>query len=410
MQKRNFFSKYLQHYSGLSKSCWEAILLDLIASLAGGAMGFFSLFFVQALHFQVKTAGWLLSAAALGTIAGGLLGGKLCDYYSPRRIMLFGMMLHGISCFIAVTFHAFSVILFSMVIMGIAAYTSITANRLWIIEACGSNSMLRLRGINISHAASNAGQGLSGALFGLMAGLNIRLVFWFISASLLIPALFLLLKQTSWSTYTVPPNKPDFADMTVYQPDRRIFFLVLGFLCIAGFFVAQGTTVYPLFITALFPAMGTRAVSTLFVLNTLMVTLFQAPLVSMLNNKNRLAISAAGIFLMGAGYLMLAFTLSFVAAIAACLVNVTGEMLFFAVSQLLCHEKAPKNKRNQAIGIYQAVYAFSRTASPVAGACLYQHYGANMLWYLCGTIGLACLFPCFSWLKRSPVITSQETA
>lgn len=116
-------------------------------------------------------------------------------------------------------------------------------------------------------------------------------------------------------------------------------------------------------------------------------------------NFNKVILMGVGIFLLGMSMWLLNFIFFFSIAIIACIINTIGEILFFSVSQLLCYNNAPNQKKGQALGIYRAVYATSRVLAPVVGAFVYDTYGSQSLWLLFGLVGSIFLLLC-SYFKN----------
>jgi len=391
---------YTKHYQGLSKPVWQAVLLTLLESIAGGVSFVLSLYLVNTLHFSIEKAGYLIACYGIGTAIGGLLSGRLSDHISPRYITISCIFLHAFLYWILVHSHQFLALALNLFLMGICSYGVITSNRIWIMKHCGSDNALRMQSLNISYAASNLGMGISGALIGIFAAQGMQVLFQFVAVVLFLAGIMLLFQSkelpiTTHHSTIIQSNKT-----THRYADLKIFLLILICLCGAGFYVSQSATTYNVYIENTFPTWGLHGISILAVINTLAIVFFQAPLVTVLKKYNKLIIAGLGVFLMGFGYLLLNFTFHFFAiAVIACLVYVLGEMLFFSVAQIICYEKVSEKRKGQAVGIYQAVYSISRVAGPATGGLIYQYAGANQLWWLSAVIGFVLLTACLYYRK-----------
>ena len=101
-----------------------------------------------------------------------------------------------------------------------------------------------------------------------------------------------------------------------------------------------------------------------------------------------------GASMIGGGMFILCFTNSFMLAIISCVIYTLGEMIFFSITQLVCYQQYDANNKGHSLGLYRTVYASSRVAGPLAGGLVFQHYGSETLWCLCGLIGLIALSLC----------------
>lgn len=158
--------------------------------------------------------------------------------------------------------------------------------------------------------------------------------------------------------------------------------------------IAQLGTTYPIYIQNAFKSLGIQAVSILFILDTILIVIFQAPLVNLFSKSNKIFYAGLGGLFMGFGILILNFSSSFYIAIISCIIWTTGEMLFIPLSQLICYEKGLTQTQGSRIGAYQAIYALGTICGPVIGSQIYYYYGAEMLWYGFGIIGLTCFLSC----------------
>jgi len=394
---------YTKHYQGLSRTAWEAVMLTFLESLAGGLNFILSLYFVSELHFSVDSAGYLIAFFGVGTAIGGLLAGRLSDEFSPRAISIVSIFAHGVAYAFLLYFHSFFAVALNLFIMGICSYGVVTSNRIWMMKISGSDDNLRLKTLNISYAASNLGSGISSAILGLFSTGTMYILFQAAAAILFISG-FLLLFQSKELPKNIKDSLNSFEQKKSLssQANIKIFLFILACLCVAGFYVSQTATTYNIFLESTFPKLGLLSISILSVINTFSIVFFQAPLISCLENINKMIIVGVGLASMGLSFIVLSYSSGlFGVAIISAIIYVFGEMLFFSVAQLICFEKAPEKRRGQAVGIYQAVYSISRVIGPASGGLIYQYAGASQLWYFSALLGV--LFCGFCFYYRSDV-------
>lgn len=392
---------YIENYLGLPKACWQAIILTFIESLAIGISFFLSLYFVDILHFDIAIAGILISCYGIGTVLGGLLGGKLSDKISPKIVSAISLLLQAAAFLLLAQLTSLEWLMLNLFILGITAYGFTTSNDVWMLNQCKGQSEVRLKTVNISRAAMNLGLGLSGAIIGLVSSSGFQSIFYLSGAILFLSSAYLLTqKDTAPSEPIQTGSSPtDKAILKAQKANRKVFMLILTCLFAVGLLISQLSATYPIYVQDAFPLLGIKAVSILFILDTILIVLFQAPLVNTLKNHNKIMVAGLGAFLMGLGMLVLSFSFTFTLGLISCVIWTTGEMLFVPMAQLLCYEKGEEKKKGQSMGVYRAVYACSMVAGPTLGGIIYHYFGGNMLWYISAVMGCLCLAACRYYKK-----------
>lgn len=396
---------YLANYSGVPKTCWQGIFLTLVESLAIGVCFFLSLYFVNTLHVDMTTAGILISCYGVGTSIGGILSGKLCDNMSSQTISIISLVTQALAFFLLAELNSIVLLMINLFVLGVASYGFTTANNVWMLKHCEEHSDIRLKVINISRAALNLGFGLSGFLIGVIAVYGFQPIFYISCVSLFLSAIYLFFQKDRQENIgdnniqSIAKNCESQNESIIQKENKKVILLILTCLFLIGLIIAQLSITYPIYLQDAFPALGVKAVSILFILDTVLIVLFQAPLVNMLNNYNKILATGIGAFLMGLGMLVLSFSLSFFLAIISCVIWTIGEMIFVAMAQLVCYEKGAQKKKGQSMGIYQAVFACSKIIGPLIGGFIYHTYGGNFLWYLSALIGAVCLIACNHYKK-----------
>ncbi|MBV9575851.1 MAG: MFS transporter [Gammaproteobacteria bacterium] len=402
--------KYIANYSGLPKACWQGVFFTLLESFAMGSCFFLSVYLVNMIHVPVTTAGIMISFYGVGTIAGGLISGKLCDRISSRIISLINLFLQVICFLLLANVHSIWFISIILLILGMAIFGFLTSNDIWALNQCKNRSDLCLKTINISRVALNLGLGLSGIMIGIIAEKTFLYIFYLSSFVISLMGIYLLLTTSDLTANTITQEKINYHLTSTKQMDKQILILILACLFFVGLIIAQLSTTYPLYIQLAFPEMGLKSASILFSLNTFLIVLFQAPLVNYIKKYNQLIIVGVGAFLMGFGMLILNFSFLFIISILSCVIWTIGEMLFMSMTRLICYEKGAVKKKGQSLGLYQMVYASSKIAGPVLGSFIYRYFGGSMVWYLSAVIGGACMISCYLFKRITSANFSSSIA
>lgn len=392
---------YLRHFSGLPAACWQGIVLTLLEATAGGISFFLSVYFTQFLQMEVETAGLLISCYGGGRVVGGLLGGRLSDSMSPKIITIGSLLIQGCTYSSLIVVRAPWLLAVILFFQGIGVYSFQASNNLVVINECRGDREKKLKAINILYNAANVGLGVSAIIVAIFSSYGFR--YLFLSTAALF---FMCAAGLAWQTFKrgagprVAPEAPAEETAVADIPARQsVLWLSLACLLIVGMMTAQLGTTYPTYVTAHFPDMGVGGIGFLFTMNSLLVVLFQTPLVNKFSKSNSIHMMGIGAFFFALGMFMLVIPLGFVWAVASCVVYTLGEMVFSAMAQLVCYDHAAADKKGRGLGLYQATNGFGLVVGPAVGAWVYQHAGDGALWYTCGGLGLFCLIAC-SYYKR----------
>lgn len=393
---------YLQHYAGLSSTCWQGIFINLVESTLVGICYFLPFYFVNELNLSIATAGVIISFYGLGTMIGGFIGGKLSDKTSPGFISVLCLLTQA-AAFVALTqFHSIYFLMLNLLIIGMASYGFITANYLWVLEQCHQESE-KLKAVSILGTVANLGLGIAAIIISSLSHFSFHYILLIFSAALFAAAIYFSFQERK-ETPVDPLDKNNNVatqqnEFTAVQKNKKIFRVVLSCLFLVGLIIAQMGSTYPIYIHDAFPEMGINGFSLLFGMNAFFIVFVQTPLVNLFNDDNKMLVLGAGTFLVGFGMFMLIFSMNFFLAIISCLIYTVGEMLFFSMSQLVCYQQSKKNKKGYSFGLYRMIYAFARFVGPVTGGLVYQLLGGNVIWYLCGFIGVIGLSICVRYKK-----------
>lgn len=385
---------YFENYKGLPLTSWQSIFLTLVEAIAIGVCFFLSLYFVNELKISVIDSGCLISFYGIGTVIGGTIGGKLSDRINPRIVLIVSLLLQGCGFFLLVKLRDVNILAINLFILGAAGYAFKTANDIWMLKSCNNNSLIRLKSINITRVASNLGLGLSGVIIGILSSYGFKNIFYLFGMLLFSLAIvFYRITKKQDNSGNIREIE-ELAACEDKKANKRIVYLMLFCLFCIGLIIAQLSITYPIYVQDIFPDLGVKAVSILFILDTSLIVLFQAPLINFLGEYNKILIAGIGALCMGLGMIILAFSSSFYQGLLSCVIWTTGEMLFMPMTQLVCYEKGAKKKKGQAMGLFQSIFATAIVMGPMFGGCIYSQYGGEALWYLSGVIGLLCFLLC----------------
>lgn len=387
---KQYANGYLAYFQGMPKNCHYGFALNLAESTVIGVYYYLSIYFVKSLHFDISTAGFFISCFGIGAMLGGFLGGKLSDQWSPSITAALALLLQTICYFVFAQTVNPKIIIVNMFTLGIASYSFITANHLYVLNACKNDEKISLRALGILSMTSNLGLGISAFILGYALTFGFTSIF-FASAcimAMLTVITFLLAphKTNAKSTQNIIDVKK--IDASPYP--TSIFITTLFSVFFVGLVVTQSSATYALYIASQFPTFGVQAVTALFILNSAIVVIASTPICDYIEPFNKPLMVGIGGFLVGAGMCMLVLSHSFIVAILSCLIYTLGEIIFFAVAQLICYQYRSQ-QRGASLGLYRTTYALSRIVGPYAGGMVYQAWNGEAVWLISGIIGMVCL-------------------
>lgn len=405
MRATSFVKSYFSTFLEFSKHCQYGFALCLMESIFMGIYYYLSIYFVDILHIDISTSGIIISCYGIGAIIGGIVGGKLSDRLTPGIVSTFSLFIQAIAYFVFTTISSPTLLMINVFVLGIASYGFITANHLFVLGHCEKGENQRLKGLGILSMASNLGLGLSAIILGEFLSIGFHAVF-------MITALFIFLLALLSSYYEIKTKtisrkiSNDVNHQTPSaQTDHRVFIMTLFCVFFIGMIIAQLGITYTIYIKEIFPSWGLQSVAILFALNSFIVVFASTLICEYIKEYNKLVMLGLGGFLIGFGMFLLIFSHWFVISLS-CITFTLGEIIFFAIAQLLCYQCGRENKKGSSLGLYRVVYASTRVLGPAAGSWIYFQFGSNILWAICALIGAVCMLSCI--LLHTLVLTQTK--
>jgi len=379
---------YKTSYSNISKECWKQLTCYFIHTLSTGFCFYISIYLVTNLHFSVFLSGALISAYGIGTTLGGIISGKLCDQHGCQPVLINSLLLKSSAFFCLLFFKTPISLLPILFILGFTSYAFITANNTYILCISDQSESSRLNIINIFYIASNLGLGTSVLLMTLLLK-DINYIFMLSSLLLAVLALFYY-RQPNYKN-SLKINTPNSTSATEFKCTKNKQYIVYGTLLsvfLVGLIVSQWRITYVAYMHTAYKNIDTHITELTLALNPTIVVLFQNALLNSLKNQNKPLIMGLGGFMIGFGMLLLSFGSSIWMAITACVVYTIGEMIFFAMAQLINYQSSTTDRKGQATGWLKSIYALSTIIGPSAGGFIFHHSNPNIIWYSSGFIAI----------------------
>jgi predicted MFS family arabinose efflux permease len=387
--------EYFASYKGLPGDVWVRVFVSLINSITGGIFFFLSLYFVKYLHLNIATAGLLLSAYGVGTTSGGIISGRLSDRYSANIVSVVSIFVKVILFALLVESKELVYLVPLVFLLGFFSYGFLVSNKIWLLDRFSHDSSASLNIISISSVVSNVGSGSAALLVTFVAPFGFSYIFSLSSIMLLISVPILLFSIKKQTLVSASQCNESSSSVNKNNQNKVIIFVSLFTVFMVGLIVAQKITGFPVYIHDMFPKLGIKAVGMLFLINPLLIIVFQTQITRFIGAYNKLLMIAVGAFLMGFGSLLLSFSYTIFLASISCVIYTIGEIVFFPIVQILIYRNSSKSSKGAALGLFKTVYAFSLMLGPAFGGLIYHLYGGFVVWYFSFIFGLFAVLSVF---------------
>jgi MFS family permease len=384
-------------YSDLPLSLWIGILSTFVESTTCGLIFFIPIYFVKGLNLTIQASSTLISIYAFGSIISGVVTGHLTDKYRPKNIIVFCLFLQTLAFISLAGMSDIFKLKFILFLFGFSTYGFSIAMTMSMLNACRGNKTLEYKFLNISKVAMNLGFGIIGGSIYFININNFKYIFYDAAIILTLTTSTVLFSASTTSDPLENSNFPNTSHKTLNK--KTLGFLFFCTIAI-GILISQLSCTYPIFIEKNY-SLGIKGVGILFILDTILIGLFQAPLNHSIRKLNKLSVVGTGALFMGLSFITLNGKPTFIIAIISCILWTFGEIIFIPAIQFLIYSNANFKYKGKSLGIYQSLMGISKVLGPILGSYIYQNSGSRALWQISGAIGFIVFFACILYKKNS---------
>jgi len=399
---------YFRQYAGVPSVCWERIIIGFIVATTRGLFFFLALYFIRDIHMGVSVAGIALACYGAGAALGSYISGKLSDSISPNKVCIVSLILNGVTLFFLANSTHIHILIALVFLWGIFGHGFLIANYTWILQRTRLDEAERLKTLNILYAAFNLGVFITAGIVSLsdIYG-GFKPIFMVFGAILLLTAAYLFVRSKHHHCISTVDITQNHTNMSLSEnavnpnvSNKMLFWFCVICLFFVSLIVTQNGAVYTFYLDQHFTALKTIGVSAIFAINPILIVLFQTPLVNLFRSKNKLVMIGIGSILMGVGMVILPFSSLVIFAVISVIVYTIGQMIFTTICELVLYQSSKPGKKGQALGTFRVIYALSMIVGPAMAGVIYHRYGGDMVWYICGFIGVIFLVACYVMRKH----------
>ncbi len=399
---------YRQLFSGLPREVWNLSLVTVVHRSGTMVLPFLTLYLTTRHGFSAREAGGVLSLYGVGAIGGAYVGGWLSDRVGSISTQVVGLCLSAGGLAVLSSMQSPLSIVVIVLLWSIVVESIRPANAVTLAEL--SPPQLQVRAFGLRRLAMNLGMSIGPAVGGVLAAYSYLWLF-FVEASVSLLAAGLLWALFHYRRQAVDQERSNYTatasrSATPRSPWRDGVFLVLvGLVTLLVTVLCQLFGAYPLTLSEEYH-LPEYTIGLVFTLNTLVIVVFQMPIIHAVARFDPLQVIGLGAFLLCAGFALLPLTSSLGPIGVIVLVWTLGEMLTTPLLEGFVAHRSSVESRGQYMGLFSAAFSLAFVLAPLGGTWVYEVWAYRTLWFLCGVLGVM-LWAAFSFL--SVMVRKQQS-
>lgn len=361
---------------------------------------FMTLYLTQSKHYSIGKAGTVMAVMGLGSICGGILGGKLTDRLGFYTIQLSALLFGGVLFLVLGQMDSFPAIITCGFFLALLNDMFRPANATAVAHY--SKEENRTRSFSVNRLAINLGWAFGGAIGGIIASKNYHLLFW-IDGLTNIGAALLLRTVLSPSKNSLTPPKKNYRQKvhtnSAYR-DRKYIIFILMTVLFGGIFFQSFSTV-PVFYSQQLH-LPPSYIGLVMAFNGILIALFEMALVFKLEQrKGIIHYITVGTLLTGGAFVMFnLFPGQGILAAASTVVLTFGEMLAMPFMNTYWVSRTNNDNRGQYAGLYTVAWSSAQVLGPFSGSQIVEHNSFYTLWWVVGCVSVVAAIG-FSSLSKN---------
>ncbi len=400
-------SSYKVAYAGLSRETWLLSLIMLINRSGTMVVPFLSLYLTSPeMGYSIGDAGLVFGCFGAGAFAGAFVGGKLTDRIGFYKVQLMALAGGALLFFVLSFIQSFYLICIFTFLLSFVNEAFRPANSTAI--AFYSTPENRTRSYSLNRLAVNLGWAIGSAMGGVIAKFSYQWLFWIDSISNFTAAFLIVFFLKEAASRHGQQQKEEkkastHTGISVYKDYPYYVFIIMVTLFAACFFQLF-TTLSVYFRKEL--GFSEPQIGMLMAYNGILIVLVEMILIYRLEGRrNQLTYIAAGVGLVGLFYLLLAVgKMGLPIAFLLITIITAGEMLSMPFMNSFWISRSSTHNRGQYAALYTMAWSAAQTLGPFLSSQLAETAGFQITWVVNGMI---CLFVTvtFLYLKRLSFFT-----
>jgi predicted MFS family arabinose efflux permease len=400
-------SPIVNGFRGLSPEVWLLSAVSLINRSGSMVVSFLTLYLTQALHYDLRTAGYVMSCFGFGSIAGAFMGGYLTDKLGYYKVQLLTLLLSGMFLIVTLVVRDVYLMCFLMFLNGMASEAFRPANSVAI--RTHSDAETRTRSLSLMRVAVNLAISFALIVGGILASMGWSWLFIVDGltcfGAALILRIYLKEKQTiaenDTPQYLATKNAQTIdyqASISAYKDKVYLVFIFSTFIGACVFMQIMWTI--PAFFKEIY-GWNEAVIGAVAAINGITVMVVEMPLIfNIEHKKSKLWFVRLGILLYGLSYI--AFSLpsswNWLLAVFYMVTISFGEIFVMPFSTNWAMNHAGKTRQGEYMALYTIAYSTSNVVAPLMGTQIIAAYGYSTLWWVLAALSSVSFYG-FWWLQ-----------
>jgi MFS family permease len=381
-------------YNEFPRNFWTVMVATFVDELGRFLLfPFFALYITQRFDVGMTQVGYLFAIFSLSSIVGSLLGGALTDKFGRRTMLLFGLLVSGLSSLLMAIVDDLNVFYSLAAFVGLISSAGGPAQQAMIADLLPADK--RAEGYAIHRVVFNVAAAIGPALGGLLAAYSFTYLFIADATSSVITAVivFLILPETK-------PQAPE------DQPEQSILQTVGGYGVVLRDFAFVAFTFISIIVTLVYVQYNTtlsvflrdvhdippQGYGYLITINAGMVVFLQFLVTRRVAHRPPMLMMALGTFFYAIGFGMFGFGSSFAYFVLAMVIITIGEMVISPVGTSLVASFAPEHMRGRYLAIFGFTWGISFALGPLLAGVVMDNYDPRWVWYASFILGMVAVF------------------
>ena len=216
------YNRWLNSYLGIPRAVWFLALVNLVNRCGSMVIGFITIYLTQQLHFDIRSAGYILGCFGVGALGGAFLGGKLTDRFGYYLVQIWSLLLNGVMLIVLFQIQSFWAMCLGVFVLSLVAESFRPANSVAVLR--NSTYETRTRSVSLLRMAFNIGWTIAPVVGGLLVVFGWEWLFWIDGLTCIVAALayrLLLPPGTEVSAPEAPASHEENTPVLSPYRDRR---------------------------------------------------------------------------------------------------------------------------------------------------------------------------------------------
>jgi len=380
---RNVYDEYPRQF-------WVLVLGMFIDTLGRTILNpFLMLYVTKKFAVGMTEVGMLFGLMSVANTVGRMLGGALTDRLGRKGMMIFGLVISGLSSLAMGVVGTFELFFAVVLFVGLVASIGGPAHGAMIADLLPEEK--RAGGFGIFRVVTNMAWICGPVIGGLLATRSYMPLFVCdaVASTITAAILFLAIQETRPAPREGEPEQTMAQTFAGYRDVLRdvTFMLFIGACILMTIVYIQLYTTLGVYLRDVHDV-SEQAYGYLMSLNATAVVLLQVPIARRIARYRPMMMMALGTLLYAIGFGMYGLVSSYILFIVAMFIITVGEMVVMPTSQALVARIAPEDKRGRYMAVFGFGWVIPQAVGPLLAGLIMDNADPRWVWYAAGLLGL----------------------